>query len=255
MADKHYDITYLQNTVRLLKSLKDHSYTFFQDIDSGSVIDLGCGAGNDVIELSKMLGEQVKVIGVDHDPVMLEQGRTQSQALAVNTEFILSEAFPLPFQNDAIAGLRSERLIQHLQHPEKVFADIHRILADGAPLVIIETDWHSLSFYTEFVDTGKKINAYLTDVKVNNGFAARRITSYLQSLDFKDIQFEIHPFIVNSLEEANEYFWIDRIVKEAAELGYISEAERKDFYEALQSSDEKSYFSCSINLVIASCIK
>lgn len=254
MSTKHYDIDYLQNTRRLLIDLKQQSYTFFNKIDDGVIVDLGCGAGNDVIGLAKVVGSKVKVIGADHDPQMVEQGKNQSKGIK-NVDFILSEAWPLPFEDESVSGLRAERLIQHLKEPEKVITEINRVLKPGAPFVIIETDWHSLAFYTEFVDTQKKLNSYLTDVKVNNGFAARKLTGYLHANKFKNISFEIKPFVINTLAEANEYFWIEKIVKEASEKGYIADSDYKAFYQALQKADDARYFSCSINLVLVSCTK
>ncbi|ASU36461.1 methyltransferase domain-containing protein [Mucilaginibacter xinganensis] len=254
MANKHYDINYLQNSRRLLINLKEHSYSFFKSISSGTIVDLGCGAGNDVIELAKMAAENVKIIGVDHDPGMLQQAKEDAKEIN-NVDFILSEAYPLPFEDGTISGLRTERLVQHLKNPEKVFSEISRVLKTDAPFVIIETDWNSLAFYTELAGIQKKVIAYLTDVKVNNGFAAAKLTSYLKQNNFRDIRFEIHPFVVNTLKEANEYFWIEKMIQEAAQKGYIEEQEYHALYKALQAEDDENYFSCSINLVVASCVK
>lgn len=254
MAEKHYDINYLQNSRRLLVSLKEASYKYFENISDGIIVDLGCGAGKDVIELAKVVGAHAKVIGVDHDPVMVNQGTADAKDLN-NVEFILSEAYPLPFEDNAIAGLRTERVIQHLKEPQKVVDEIYRILNPGSPFVIIETDWHSLTFYTEFAEVQKKVNAYLTDAKINNGFAARKLTAYLTRSNFTGIKFEIHPFILNTLEDANQYLWVEKMVQEAAENRYITTEEHQQFYAALQRADSEGYFACSINLVVASCVK
>ncbi|MFD2873153.1 methyltransferase domain-containing protein [Mucilaginibacter ximonensis] len=254
MSEKHYDINYLQNSRRLLVNLKEASYTYFEKINSGAIIDLGCGAGKDVIEIAKIVGENVKVIGVDHDPVMLEQGRTDAKNLN-NVEFILSEAYPLSFDSESIDGLRTERVIQHLKEPQRVADEIARILKPGSPFVIIETDWHSLALYTPFMDIHKKLTAYLTDTKINNGFAARKLTHYLRQSGFKDIKFEIHPFILTSLEDANQYLWIEKMIQETAEHGFITPQEFEELYGALKEADAAGYFACSINLVVATCIK
>lgn len=254
MSDKHYDINYLQNSRRLLLNLKERSYALFKDVTQGTIVDLGCGAGKDVIELARQNGQGVNVIGVDHDPVMIAQGNTDAKDIE-NVSFILSEASPLPFEDNSISGLRTERVIQHLKAPDLVIGEVHRILAPGSPFAIIETDWHSLAFFTEFIEIEKKLNAYLTDAKVNNGFASRKLTSYLTKQSFTDIRVEIHPIVVRTLQEANDYFWIERMAKEAVEKSYITDKEFAEFYTALQTADQNGYFAASINMVVARAIK
>ena len=248
MSEKHYDINYLQNSRRLLLNLKERSYALFKEVTEGTIVDLGCGAGKDVIELAKQNGPAVKVIGLDHDPVMIAQGNTDATDIE-NVSFILSEASTLPFDDNSLAGVRAERVVQHLKTPEQVVGEVYRILKPGSPFVIIETDWHSLAFFTGFVDIEKKINAYLTDVKVNNGFAARKLTSYLKK-QFTTIRAEVHPIVVSTLQEANDYFWIGKMVDEAAEKGYITDIERTDFNTSLQTADENGYFAASINMLV-----
>ena len=121
--EKHYDINYLQNTRRLLESLKQESYNYFKGITDGTVVDLGCGAGNDVVELAKLVAEDVTVIGLDHDPAMIQRGKANSDNIS-NVRLILSEAYPLPFEDHSVSGLRTERLIQHLKDPFKTFEEI-----------------------------------------------------------------------------------------------------------------------------------
>lgn len=254
MKNKHYDINYLENSRVLLEKLKQHSYQFFQGINKGTIVDLGCGAGRDVTELANILGLGVNVIGIDHDKEMLAQAKTLGKEIK-NASFILSEAYPLPFSNNTISGFRAERVFQHLVNPNQVLKGIFEQLETGAPLVILETDWQSLSFYTEFVETEKKINNYLTSIKVNNGFAARKLTGYLEATQFRDIKFDIHPFVINSLADANDYFWIEKVLKEVVLKAHITKEEFSDFYNSLVKANSKSYFSCSINLVLASCIK
>ena len=228
MASKHYDISYLQNTRRLLGALKEHSYTFFKEIKTGMIVDLGCGAGIDALELAKLAGKDVEVIGLDHDPRMIDQAQDIADQIE-NVKFFVSEAHQLPFDSNSIAGLRTERVIQHLHTPETVVREMHRVLKPDSPLVIVETDWFSLTFYTQFVDVQKKITSYLTDVKVNNGYAARKLTSYLEESHFSRIHLEIHPFVIRSLSDANEYFWIGKIVNEAFDKGYITLSEQENF--------------------------
>jgi len=173
MANKHYNINYLEDTGRFLKSLKEYSYQPFTQINNGTIIDLGCGTGADVSNLGKLLGSQVTVIGIDHDETMLNKAES-SFSDQENIKFILSEANVIPFENETVSGLRAERLVQHIAAPENTIFEIHRVLKKGHPLVLVETDWPSLTFYNEHLAIEKKIIQYLTEKKINNGLAARK---------------------------------------------------------------------------------
>lgn len=254
MSEKHYNAGYLEDTARIMKNLKEHSYQPFQHIASGTIADLGCGTGIDVINMAQLLGDNLKVVGIDHDPVMIDKARTAA-AQVTNAAFQLGEVSPLPFTGEALSGVRAERLFQHLSNSETVIGEIKRVMQPGAPLVIVETDWNSLSFYNGDPAIDKKLNRYLTEEKVKNGFAAKKLTGYLEQGSFSDIKLEVFPFVLRSLKEAFDYLWINIMIQEMAEKNYISVLEKETFMSALQSADANQHFACSINIVVVSCVK
>lgn len=254
MVNKHYNIDYLQETGRILKNLKEYSYHPFTTINNGTIIDLGCGMGQDVINMAGYLNGGVKIVGIDHDPEMLNQAKLSKKEIP-NIDFICSEATIIPFEDESISGVRSERLIQHLVNPEKVILEIYRVLKKNHPLLIVETDWLSLSFYNDLVSIEKKINKFLTEEKVNNGMASRNLISYMEKCNFRNIKLEVFPFVLKSLKEANDYFWIERILSEALDKNHIDENEHVSFLNALREADKNNYFACSINIVIVSSLK
>ncbi|MXV14383.1 methyltransferase domain-containing protein [Hufsiella ginkgonis] len=254
MSAKHYNISYLEQTGRFLKNLKEQSYQPFTAIRKGAVIDLGCGTGMDVLKLSELLGGQVKVFGIDHDPEMLAKGKAAAYDNK-QVEFILSEASPIPFTDGTVQGVRAERLVQHLTAPDAVMKEIHRVLEHDHPLVLVETDWPGLSFCNAHLPIERKVIGYLTDVKINNGLAARKLTGYLEAAGFRDIRLELFPFVIRTLAEANEYLWIERILKETADNGFISQEEHDIFLGAMKDADASGYFACSIQVVVTTCVK
>jgi len=255
MSTKHYNINYLENTGRFLKNLKEFSYFPFKGICEGIVVDLGCGTGTDVIELANTLDSKVKVIGIDHDSAILGKASLNNSNNNTNVEFVLSEVYTTPLVSDSVSGVRAERLLQHLLKPDELVNEIYRILKKDYPVVLIETDWASLSFYTEYLEIEQKINRYLTKKKVNNGFASRNLTKYLENNNFKNFSLEIFPFILRSLKEANEYLWLEVILKEVADEGYINEQEYSTFLNRLHLMNSNNYFTCFLNVIIVSATK
>ncbi|MGC4058378.1 MAG: methyltransferase domain-containing protein [Chitinophagaceae bacterium] len=253
MSQKHYNAAYLEDTGAFLKGLKEYSYKPFAEVKDGTVIDLGCGTGLDVIGLSAMLGNDVQVVGVDHDDALLDKGR--AAANGQNVTFVCSEATQIPFETDGTNGIRAERLVQHLKDPQGVVDEMRRVLKAGQPAVFVETDWASLVFYQGDVSVQEKLLHYLTKVKINNGFAARKLTGYLVHSEFRNIKTEVFPFTLRSLKEANDYLWIELILKEMLEKGHLAEKEHALFVDTLKKADENAYFACSINILVVSSIK
>lgn len=253
MSKKHYNASYLEDTANFLKGLKEYSYQPFSQITCGTIIDLGCGTGIDVLNMSQFLGDNVNVIGVDHDEALLSKGR--HAAAGKNVHFVQSEAHQIPFEDDSIDGLRTERLIQHLTEPEAVVAEVKRVLKPNGSFLIVETDWASLVFYHGNILVQEKVVHYLTRKKINNGFAARKLTQYLEQSAFRDIGIEIFPFTLRSLREANDYLWIEIILSEMLEKEVLSSEEYGAFLEDLKIAEEMGYFACTINIVVVSSIK
>ncbi|MBC7383065.1 MAG: methyltransferase domain-containing protein [Bacteroidia bacterium] len=254
MSTKHYNIKYLENTGEFLKKLKEFSYEPFLKCQPGLIVDVGCGTGMDVINMANLIGKSGNLMGIDHDQTMIDKANLSKGNLA-NVEFLVSEVNSLPLMDDSVEGLRAERLIQHLTEPQSAIGEMYRVLKKNQPLVIVETDWAGLTIYNEHTEAAKKLTEYLTEVKINNGYASRKLTSYLKNAGFNTISISIFSFVIKSLKEANEYLWLEHILNEATKKGYLSTDENNEFVNSLKSADENGYFACCLNMVIANCIK
>jgi ubiquinone/menaquinone biosynthesis C-methylase UbiE len=254
MPEKHYNATYLEDTARVMQNLKKRSYSLLETIKQGTIADLGCGIGKDVIAMAGLFGNEVSVIGVDHDQQMIQQARSATDH-KTNVSFLQSEVNILPFQDDFMSGLRAERLFQHLADPDPVFKEGYRVLKTGQPFVIVETDWSSISIYNADHHIEKKINDYLTKTKVVNGFAAKKLGINLEQNHFRNIRLEVHPLVTSSFQQACTYLWLDKIIDEMLAKEYLTTDQHDSFLNELKEADDKGYFACSLNVVILSCIK
>ncbi|MFD1770817.1 methyltransferase domain-containing protein [Sphingobacterium suaedae] len=250
MDTKHYGASYLIDTGDFLKQLKTQSYAAFSGIKNGTVADLGCGTGMDAANLARILGNNVHVVGVDHDAKLIEHAKSTSEELE-NLAFIQGEVGELEFEAASLAGVRMERVVQHLRNPDQMFTEVRRVLQDGAPIVIVETIWNSLTFYSSQIETEAKICHYLTTEKVNNGWAGNRLTADLLAHGFQDIRLYSAHMTVRSKDEANRYMFLNSILVEMVEKQKLSAKEMDDFQEALTMTDEAGCFLASMNLVLA----
>lgn len=256
MYEKHYNLDYLTETLKILSGVKQKSYTYFNDIpEGGTIVDLGCGSGQDVLNMSRMFNtNKFEFIGIDHDSEMISAGQAAIQDES-NVKFLVSNVLEVPLAETSVHGVRMERLVQHIREPLNLFKETHRILKDKGIVVVVESDWNSLSFYNGDSAIADKLNCYLTQQKVHNGRAAQSLTTYLNKMGFSEITIEVFPFVLRNYDDACKYLWIDKMIDEMFSLSIIEATERDRFIESQKHADQLGYFSCSMNIVIASAVK
>jgi ubiquinone/menaquinone biosynthesis C-methylase UbiE len=107
--------------------------TEYADIKLGNtVIDLGCGAGNDIFVARPFAGKEGKLIGIDFTDEMLEKANKNKEKLgADNVEFRKGEIENLPVDNNSADVVISNCVLNLVPDKEKAFSEIFRVLNKG----------------------------------------------------------------------------------------------------------------------------
>ncbi|MBI4318037.1 MAG: arsenite methyltransferase [Chloroflexi bacterium] len=101
------------------------------------VLDIGSGAGIDVLLASKIVGETGKVIGLDFTSEMIERGRENAAKAGVkNVEFRLGDAEAMPAEDASVDWIISNCVINLAPDKRKVFGEVFRVLKPGGRVSI-----------------------------------------------------------------------------------------------------------------------
>jgi arsenite methyltransferase len=109
-----------------------------------TVLDLGCGAGTDLLIAAQMVGPAGRVIGVDMTPTMLQRARESAAAMRlthVELHESLIEALPLP--DACVDVVISNGVIDLVPDKDAVFAEIDRVLRPGGRLQLADVVIHT----------------------------------------------------------------------------------------------------------------
>ena len=102
-------------------------------IPSGAtVVDIGCGAGMDLLLAARAVGPNGRSIGVDMTDSMAERARAAARTLgATQVEVRIGDALDLPVESDSVDFVISNGVLNLAPDKGKAFSEVARILKRG----------------------------------------------------------------------------------------------------------------------------
>jgi arsenite methyltransferase len=113
-------------------------------IEPGSVVlDLGCGAGTDLLVAAQMTGSAGHVIGVDMTSAMLERARQSATEMGLdNVELHEALIEALPLDDASVDVVISNGVIDLVPDKDAVLDEIDRVLRPGGRLQLADVVIH-----------------------------------------------------------------------------------------------------------------
>lgn len=240
MYKKTYDNEYLEKLQLLFRDTKQRSYDLLQPHTNETIADIGCGTGQDAVNISKS-GAKIFAIDHDQDLINLAVQRYKNEAI----EFICCEANSIPIKSNTIDKIRFDRVFQHIGNHDEIIREAKRLLKPKGEIQIIDTDYFSMSIFLRNEVLERKIIDAITYDRFKGASQIRSIPDILRKHFFQVKTFEIKNYIITDFELANYIIRFDKIVNEEFEKGNISSNELI-YWE--QSKTE--HFNLSLNLIL-----
>jgi ubiquinone/menaquinone biosynthesis C-methylase UbiE len=243
---------YLQAAAKRLKHIKKLSYDRMQIEPGHKVMDVGCGPGTDTITLGRAVGPGGQVVGIDSDEGMIAQAEIRAKEENIE-EWVThqrADVASLPFESDYFDSCRSERLFQHLPNYEQAFSEMIRVTKPFGWMVVLDTDWGTLSVDTTDVDIERRLVRFFAEYYMHNGYSGRQLYRQFKQWNLKEISVEMFPNYILSYAIAQESGIIEKAAQEALAAGVLTDDELRRFHEGLEEADARGLFFATYSMIM-----
>lgn len=199
------------------------------------LLDIGCGVGDDVNEMARLVGNTGKVVGLDSSHVMAVESRRRSEGLPV--EIVVGDAENLEFPAASFDGCRSERAFMYLD-AGRALEEMIRVTKPGGRLVVFDLDHDGISIDSPRLATTRKMVQFHSD-NHRNGIVGRQLMRLFKERELTDIKFTPHSLIFPFSFFKRLY---SGLLIKAQEAGVITKTEGAEWFNEIADAANRGFF-------------
>ncbi len=161
----------------------------FNDVSEGeTVLDLGSGAGLDLLVAAKKVGPSGRVIGIDMTEAMIEKARSTIAAVGIeNVEVRKGVIEDLPVEDGSVDWVISNCVINLSTNKSQVFEEIMRVLKPGGRVQVSDIVMED-SAMPAWVEDHKELHADLYSACIAGAISEDAYVSGLAAAGLNDVR-------------------------------------------------------------------
>lgn len=194
-----------------------------------SLLDVGCGPGTITVEFAERLAPG-RVVGLDAAAEAIEA----ASALGSSAEFVVGDAYALPFGDSTFDIVHAHQTVQHLGDPVAALREMRRVVRPGGVVAVRDVDYAGVIWYPMIPALDDWLVLYERVHRGNGGEpdAGRRLKAWAQQAGFAEIVTSASIWSFSDVADRQWWggMWEDRVLEsrfavDAVELGHATRPE------------------------------
>jgi SAM-dependent methyltransferase len=227
------------------REYKAHALELLDLKEGHSVLDVGCGPGDDLLEMERRVGASGRAVGIDFHEVMIEAARSRAAKRGSAAEFHCMNVLESDFESESFDRCHADRVLQLIPDRLRAIREMIRLLRPGGHLVASLPD--SASWVLDFglAQTTAKILAGPA------GWGGTHLINAFKDAGLVDPVYAPCANISTDFAEFDASTPLREIAARAHQNGLIDAAELDAWLNDLEEAVERDRFTiCSTFVVI-----
>lgn len=206
-----------------------------------SVLDIGCGPGTITVEFAERVAPG-RVVGLDAAAEVVEKASALgSERGCDNLEFVVGNAYELPFEDGSFDIVHAHQTLQHVARPVDVLREMRRVCAPGGVVAARDVDYAGIIVFPQSAGLDQWMSLYQAVHRSNGGEpdAGRRLKAWAREAGFSEIASSAS--IWNFASDADRAWWGSMWEARVLQSAFASDAVGK----SLASQDDLETISAA----------
>lgn len=243
--------SYLDMLAGVIAGPKRQSMDLLRIKPGMSVLELGCGVGNDALLLAREVGSTGRVVGLDLSRELIARAAARAASTGLPVTFETGDAQALRFAENSFDAARIDRVLQHLEDPVQAVREMVRVVRPGGRIAALEPDWETMMVASADRCIARALTHHKANTSLAHGTVGRDLRRLFVEAGCRDVTAEQGSVTFTSLKLANDVLSLRANLEAIRDKGYVSPPAAEAWWRALEEQDSAGTFYAAMCGVMA----
>lgn len=232
--------------VDAIQEYKRRSHRLLHPSQGDRILDVGCGAGDDVLMLAEQVRPDGEVIGLDKSESLITEARARAGE-TIGVRFGVGDVMQLAFAENDVNACRADRLFQHLANPRGALAEMHRVTRPGGRISVSDPNWDTCVVTAPGIED--EISRQVTNRRWTNSrnpAVGHRLYTLVREAGLTNIEIDPVTIVFTDFETADEVFYLIDRLEMMQTANALSTNEAEQWLAGIRQADTDNLFFSSI---------
>lgn len=210
------------------------------------LLDAGCGVGEVARELAQAGAD---VVALDHSAATVAAAAARDDGGSVR--YVSGDVATLDFPDASFDAVRCERVLQHVDDPDRAIHELSRVTRPGGRVCLVDTDWESIAVDGLPADLGAAVRAHFTNRQRRHHLdMGRTLRRRLVQAGLRDVTaIPVVCYFTHPSQAGHVLPMFNKTVPPEADL--VPLPVRDAWFEAIDAAGERDEFLAVITIWVA----